>query len=501
MKVPATVVNCLSLLASKVAPHVFDLSSGQFHVSLRDQIVRARLLVQELLPADSRGKSLLIIGAGAAGIAAAVAATHRGARVILLEAEDAPMFLQSKVNKRYVGPFMYEWPWRFSGDQTYPPTDGNVCGAFDNLGDCPLFEAKHPLKASEFARAMVRWLNDHAVSEEGSLHVATSVKGISEGLKDYVVSFAESASVFSDGNSSEKPKLNLEGINWWKNEPSCKEVVPDYIVLAAGMGDENVSLPRHDGKNPIAAPDFCGKRFWEDDDLQELAGRGEDVVIVGGGDGALQDALRALTADDHPLALVQRLFAEQQEKDSLEQEMEALRTIEAQARLQASWTLDGKVWAALDGRCKEIAGRLAEQSHIRQVVLNSLRKSSGEKDASVTLLVRENFFDKAYLLNRFLVHLIDRVLVENEHEAKVARCVRFRIEFSANVIGVEEAKAGSFSVHFEIGGTMSVASGSCVAVRFGINKDSIPGLKMISLTGEEKAMRTSFSHVPLPFLV
>nr|NLU60156.1 hypothetical protein [Pseudomonas sp. BIGb0427] len=46
------VVDSLSLLSLKVAPNVFDLSSGMHHVSIRDQIVRAQLLVRDLLHAD-----------------------------------------------------------------------------------------------------------------------------------------------------------------------------------------------------------------------------------------------------------------------------------------------------------------------------------------------------------------------------------------------------------------------------------------------------------------
>jgi len=111
--------------------------------------------VRDLNALDPDFRSLLVIGAGAAGIAVATDAAMRGKRVVLLEANDAPMSLQSSVTKRYVGPCMYEWPWSFSGDQTYPPSDADV---WQDFTGCPVFTSRVPLPASEFAQEMVDWL-------------------------------------------------------------------------------------------------------------------------------------------------------------------------------------------------------------------------------------------------------------------------------------------------------------------------------------------------------
>jgi NADPH-dependent 2,4-dienoyl-CoA reductase/sulfur reductase-like enzyme len=115
------VINALSLLAHKVAPNVFDLSSLQWHVSIRDQIVRAQLLMADLCMADKDIDSVLIIGMGAAGISAAMAACEQGIpNVYVVDRADAPFKLFRGVTSRFVGPFMYEWPSSFHADQGYP---------------------------------------------------------------------------------------------------------------------------------------------------------------------------------------------------------------------------------------------------------------------------------------------------------------------------------------------------------------------------------------------
>ena len=109
------VVDSLSLLSLKVASNVFDLSSGLHHISIRDQMVRAQLAVRDLKRGDPELDSLLIVGAGVAGIAAALEAEARGVRsVVVVEAAAQPFSLLRGVTERYIGPFMYEWPSSFS---------------------------------------------------------------------------------------------------------------------------------------------------------------------------------------------------------------------------------------------------------------------------------------------------------------------------------------------------------------------------------------------------
>lgn len=494
-----TVVDCLGLLASKVAADVFDVSSGQYHVSLRDQIVRGRLLVRDLNALDPDFRSLLVIGAGAAGIAVATDAAMRGKRVVLLEANDAPMSLQSSVTKRYVGPFMYEWPWSFSGDQTYPPSDADV---WQDFTGCPVFTSRVPLPASEFAQEMVDWLRQQVLSL-GNLHVATGVKSLAGlCLKDYVLDFARAASSPSAGQNSigRKPTLDISEMNWWAGKPAEVSLSPNYIVLAAGMGTENVSLPSHDGSGPTKGDPFMGVPFWKDDELQALADEGGRIVIIGGGDGALQDALRSLTRFNLPLEFVDEVFKDAVDRELLAAQRERLQAIEAQGRLMASWTLDARVWSALDEKCRAVALSLASEQSVRSAVLACFRQP--QSSLEVTLLAKHGHFDKAYLLNRFVVHLLNCVF---DHVAtdRDRMFVRFMVKFEVAVTGVESFSSSNHIVHYQdVGaGRHEKLSANHVVVRFGVDKENAPGFQMIQLGSEDSGQRTTFSHIPLPFAV
>jgi hypothetical protein len=97
---------------------------GQFSpISVRDQIVRANYLIDLLsddgqLAVDSR---LVIVGAGAAGVAAALAAARRGVQqVLLLEKEQVPLALQARCSSRWLDPTQYDWPADHWRDQSWP---------------------------------------------------------------------------------------------------------------------------------------------------------------------------------------------------------------------------------------------------------------------------------------------------------------------------------------------------------------------------------------------
>ncbi len=395
MSAQINVVECLGLLASKVAPNVFDLSSGQYHVSLRDQMVRGRLLLGDIIAMDPDFSSLLVVGGGVAGLSVAVAAAEAGKQVVVLEKSGYPLSKQVGVHSRFVGPFMYEWPWKFSRSQVYPPADPTCWPKFPS---CPPLASSDPISAAEFARQVRLWF-DKALSAHPHLHLAINLTdSIQKRVKTFIKSGFASAG-----------ELDLAGMKWHCATPSAGSIKPAYIILAAGMGTENCSLPEHDGSKVVRGTSFRGTPFWKDDRLRKHAGAGRDVVVVGGGDGALQDVLRALTDDVHPLQTLQRLESCPVVKALLEDVGERLQTIELQGRLMATWRWDPAVWESVDGLCSEVARSLAKESVVRGAVLGSLRRQKRCGGQKVTLLVKSGYFDKAYLLNRFLVHLISHV--------------------------------------------------------------------------------------------
>ncbi|WP_157764359.1 NAD(P)-binding protein [Burkholderia pseudomallei] len=112
--------DALPLLAYKIAPRQFDISYRFSNISLRDQIVRAQMLVRTLLEtglvrAKSDGErgdfQLLICGAGAAGLAAAKEADAHNISFVLVEkGRSVPGGVLRSKATRYVSTAMYEWP-------------------------------------------------------------------------------------------------------------------------------------------------------------------------------------------------------------------------------------------------------------------------------------------------------------------------------------------------------------------------------------------------------
>ncbi len=490
MKNVLSVFDCFGLLASKVAPNVFDLSSGQYHVNLRDQIVRGRLLVRDLCAVNSSFDSLLVVGAGAGGLAVAVEAAKRGKRVVVLEASGTPMWRQMSASRRYVGPFMYEWPWQFSRNQEYPPKDLTI---WDHFETCPTLSAVKPSTAKEFAGQIVGWFDAQSLACP-ELHTAVDVVGaLQKRVQEYL----------RTGFRADQ-SLDLSGMSWRGKLTGPLNIKPEYIVLAAGMGVENCTLPHHDGVEVKKEEDpFKGTMFWEDDALQEHAKNGGDIVVIGGGDGALQDVLRALTNHDHPMQTLEQLEKCKDTAEQLERVREQLQTIDSQARLMAGWSWDPSEWRVADRLCREVAAGLAVQACVRTSVIKCLRELDAGPGQKVTLLIKETYFDKAYLLNRFLVHLIHQVLEHAKHGGEADKRIGFDLRTEMNVQGVQKVGAEKYKVHcLKAEETVTTSfDADYIAVRFGIDRKSIPGLQMVHLRGDDQRQRTTLSRLPLPFVV
>ncbi len=76
-------VNALPLLAYKVGPNLFDLSSQMHNVSMRDQMQRAVVLAEALVAGNQfalpdSSNHVLIVGAGVAGVAAGIVLARHG---------------------------------------------------------------------------------------------------------------------------------------------------------------------------------------------------------------------------------------------------------------------------------------------------------------------------------------------------------------------------------------------------------------------------------------
>lgn len=500
------VVDCLSLLALKVASNVFDLSSGQHHVSIRDQIVRAQLAVRDLKRGDPNLQSLLIVGAGVAGIAAALEAVDQGiSKVVVVEAGENPFGLFRGVNTRFVGPYMYEWPSSFSRNQSYPDHSRSSWSgrSYSSLE----WMASTPLPADKLAMQLEQHLNKRLQDlETNNKAVPVICVNVHKWyIQRFVKEFAQRESARSlsrlQGRSPLAPLKFIcdNELLWPKMEPAKGVYEPQYVLLAAGMGNENVTLVQKDiSGTDYTGDNYTGAPFWNDDTLLDPGTENLQLSIFGGGDGALQDVLRALTRRNHPLELIAFLERDPMTKSALQRVSPSLLDAERQSRQFGTWTHKNGEYVSIDMVCQRLAKELALQSRIARKVSRCIAFGRGK----VSLFVRGKHFDKTYLLNRFLVHLI--WACKQEHPAMWVGRMDFEVHFEQSAVGYSEASNCQHLVMIKRWDTKPAGSylHTCdkIAVRYGITPGTVPGAKMIQVSPKPSKQRTTLARIELPFV-
>ncbi len=93
-------------------PSVYLVGSFARHVTIYSQQVRAINLIDALCRTGQIGRStsVIVVGAGVAGLTAAAAALVRGASVTLVEQGTDLSPIQSEAGARYLHPHIYDWP-------------------------------------------------------------------------------------------------------------------------------------------------------------------------------------------------------------------------------------------------------------------------------------------------------------------------------------------------------------------------------------------------------
>lgn len=295
--------------------------------------------------------------------------------------------------------------------------------------------------------------------------------------------------------------------NRGRNSPPLTQagVQPDFILLAAGMGKEQLSFTA--GATAPAA--LADGGFWGNDDLQEATPR--RIGIFGGGDGALQDFLRALTGYDHPLQFMTHLNSDHKVCSLLENEHAFLLTIEQQNRLLATWTDNASVHRNLDRDCKTVARRLAAHVDMRRRVAQGVRNAPPGALDFVHLYIREDHFGKAYLLNRFLVYLIDFCCQYASNEFSGKRQFKLLFNHTGKQVDWPNGHSNPAQVRIHHNFAETQCEFDKVVVRFGILPGTVNGYdiieevdshgtpQMLGLSSEGKATRTCLAQIPLPY--
>ena len=210
-----------------------------------------------------RGKTVAVIGAGLAGLMAAVEAKRAGAHVHMFEAEAGVLMRQRKASHRLIHPTVNRWPWEEIRHSTN----------FHNFDWCASSCNKIIANISaEF---------DEIHKPERPAKDATSVGSFTLSLDSRLMAY-------SRDQSAKYGRIRLNNPPTWLTKVNF-----DYAIVANGYGLEN----------PNARADSVP--YWVDDEVLQLRDKAardpefadQRFFVTGCGDGGLVDLLRLIHRD------------------------------------------------------------------------------------------------------------------------------------------------------------------------------------------------------------
>ena len=247
--------------AHRVAPLQFEMGGGWAPISVRDQMVRGQELVRRAIEAQLIGSArpLIVVGAGAGGLAAAVTAADQRIPipVIVIERASRAFDRQVGVTARKLHPYVYDWPLdRFAEVRFAPPPAPAVLAWKEADADDCAVQWQAALAAHR-SRPIVWYGATIAPSSSSAL----SIVQVGRFLRVLV---------------QRTPVRRI----WLR---------AGMLLSSVGFGAELTTV----GSSNQAYV-YEGERFWQNDRLADPNLAASKIVIAGGGDGGLQDAMRAL---------------------------------------------------------------------------------------------------------------------------------------------------------------------------------------------------------------
>lgn len=484
----------LALIAHKVAPFQFDVGFGAVNASIRDQIVRAQMIVRAIaqLERSPIPRPLLICGAGIAGLAAATEAKRNGLGFVLIDKLEFPSGALAGSGKRYVSPTMYEWPAPGFDDHRHPPEDAAFLGADEMTGF--LLDLKTPVNMgvlrgnleAALQTDLNTWKNNALTCTAGNWYLPkTCIAEISKNALE---------ALMTPDPDPLAPELSLPTITLVAagSGMTDRTIEVDWIVFAGGFSAE---------KTKYAGIKFATPPFWTLDDLAEdffgLKGRGRvSALIVGSGDGAIQDALRCLVTarTPEPVAIWKAVIKNTvlngtPTQRSLDAILREILSLDQYTNTAFMWSGQKEVFQTVDAAHAKLAEELLALSpSIQKNILSILRLDV----ARVHIQRNRNYFTRCYALNRFLIHLIKIVLDKNKKNHIRSREKYPILGFgSGNITPTATASGGAAQTYIWDGHTFHR-----VVIRIGPeNKDyQTIGLSRID------AARVQFGRIPPPFV-
>jgi hypothetical protein len=381
----------------RVSARCFDLA-GIRTGSIRDQLLRSSVIVNALDEEGliGRGRPLLVCGAGAAGMNAAIVAGERGVQVTVLERAPQP-FDTIYGSYRSVDPTEYDWPHRHWTRGRFPVNTGYI-----RPKDIALRQPGPGYASSLCSAWYQHWLDYVARSKQdpetyGRVDLRTGVV-----VKDLN---------FRDPGAGH----HVDVSGYWTAVRDKVELKSFGAVLSCvGHGEERLSDPGWRG--------YKGMRFWQDSDgirpgvpLPPGLSR---IVVSGGGDGAMQDIQRFLTS------YCGRQLYEKLEQAGVAPDADMLMDLlstEESARRRGCWVPAHRAndalleWHAkfellVDAQFREI--KSTNPQLLDDAARQILRNPATDTRPELWWIYRESSPGHAYALNRYLVLFLIRLIKE-----------------------------------------------------------------------------------------
>jgi hypothetical protein len=367
---------------------------------------RGYYAIREAIDAKFIGpdKPLLIIGAGVAGLMAAMTAVEGDVPAYLVEQERI-LATQATCGSRFVCPTQYDWPadhW--------------------NVGSYPFEDVPMPFS---WTRGVVAHVVDLILRQK-----------VDNFLRNRLLNVFISR--FTDYRTFPRP----DGRHWIVpilDPPPQDKDFPFFfsmVLSCAGFGDENTTAkrvkicPKADDRAPSSlATDeptaYMGNKFWHADYYESespllglQSGRTPNVLISGGGDGALQDFLRIVTREPptRPRAIGEFYSAvatnlKRATRTKLESDFLALETSHKQQNASANnrqdrCSINAHTYAATQRLIEELREDHDAWPKITKTLDRLVRDL--QNDLKIKLAYPCSHTSPYYPLNRFLVLLIVR---------------------------------------------------------------------------------------------
>lgn len=457
------------LIAHKAGVRTFDLSSGMNYVSMKDQVVRATTLVNCLIKSNvfsgpRAAYDLVVVGAGAAGVAAACHAAGHGLHVLVLESAKERFHLQKQCTSRHVSFSMYDWPEAHASAGIFPSLDDlpvkSTAGLFF---PCEVTQ-KDPVVAQELVRAWDKRIDTH-VFEPGA--IVWKFGAVAEAPP-------AAGNVLLIDESTQKTRTIK-----YRQDVSDHTVTTRIIIFATGIGIER-SVP---GSSDLAQP-YHPPPFWSDltnppwESGKDVSDK--TVVISGAGDGAIQDFLKVIYRER-----AKDLLLLANECKLKPQQLSRIVSAERHVGRQLLWdTSAQEAHSALQIVYDEIAKTLLRRKQL-PIDLDSLLATCPKIVwvANTTDISKKHItFSKSYPLNRFLATLTLAMLHASPKLELVA----------GEIASVDACADGSYSC--TMNGGRIIRSNFLPLLRHGVEKSL--GL------GKNKGyfgLRTALAGAPLPF--